>query len=122
MKHGGGSGYRRAMRITCTLGLTLVFSLATACSSSSTAPPPPATTPPTLTIEQGVDRPGEDYKDFDLDDARPEACRDACEKDAACKAFTFVKAGVQGDKARCWLKQAVPGALPNDCCASGIRP
>ncbi len=74
-----------------------------------------------MAIEQGIDRPGEDFKDFDLDDARPEVCRDACEKEPQCKAFTFVKAGVQGDKARCWLKTTVPAPVPGDCCASGFR-
>jgi hypothetical protein len=118
------------MRIVTTLALLL--SLTAACSSSTTtptttpaapaAPAAPASTPPALSLEQGVDRPGEDYKDFDLDDARPEACRDACAQDATCKAFTFVKAGVQGDKARCWLKSTVPPAQPHDCCASGVRP
>lgn len=74
-----------------------------------------------MTMEPGIDRAGEDYRDFDLDQEKPELCRDACFADAACKAYTYVKAGVQGDKARCWLKQTVPGASQNDCCVSGVR-
>ncbi len=102
------------------LGVACTKSPAPTATTTTTTTPAPAGLPP-MAIEQGIDRPGEDFKDFDLDDARPEVCRDACEKEPQCKAFTFVKAGVQGDKARCWLKTTVPAPVPGDCCASGFR-
>ncbi|MBI2373640.1 MAG: PAN domain-containing protein [Deltaproteobacteria bacterium] len=73
-------------------------------------------------IEVGVDRPGSDLKSFDLTDAEPALCRDACALEAKCVAFTYVKPGVQGPSPRCWLKDHVPAAAPSDCCASGLVP
>jgi len=74
-----------------------------------------------MTVELDVDRPGKDYKNFDLSAANPNLCREACEKDPKCQAFTYVKPGVQGPKARCWLKHSVPPAKKNSCCVSGVR-
>jgi hypothetical protein len=62
-----------------------------------------------------------DYKDFDLAEARPELCQTACESDPECKAYTYVKPGVQGPHARCWLKSGVPKVVINDCCISGVK-
>lgn len=77
--------------------------------------------------ETGIDRPGSDYKNFDLQPPAPgtfggpiDVCRISCERDDACKAWTFVKVGVQGPKARCWLKNAIPGKVANSCCTSGV--
>ena len=39
-----------------------------------------------------------------------------------CKSWTYVKPGIQGPNARCWLKSATPGAKANNCCISGVRP
>lgn len=47
-------------------------------------------------------------------------CEDACKKRTDCKAFTYVKPGVQGKDGRCWLKRSVPKAVTNTCCTSGI--
>lgn len=73
------------------------------------------------TMERDTDRSGSDYRDFDLRRAEPEACRAACERESACRAWTYVKPGVQGDLARCWLKDAVPEPGANDCCVSGVK-
>ena len=68
-----------------------------------------------------TDRPGNNYRNFDLQQPDLDFCLDACQKDSRCKAFTYVKPGVQGPKARCWLKDAVPPEKPSDCCVSGVR-
>jgi 1-phosphatidylinositol phosphodiesterase len=83
-----------------------------------TTPPPPAAT---RQWEPQTDRPGSDYRSFDLRESRPELCRDACWSERQCRAFTYVRPGVQGLHARCGLKNAVPPARPNDCCLSGVR-
>lgn len=75
--------------------------------------------------ETWTDRPGMDYKSFwidkDIEDfVAVKQCEDACEKDSQCKAFTYVKAGVQGANARCYLKNAVPSPVKNTCCTSGV--
>jgi len=71
--------------------------------------------------EWGVDRPGGDYKRFELSNDQPSLCENACQSDVKCKAWTFVRPGIQGTKARCWLKNTVPVAKNNDCCVSGIK-
>jgi uncharacterized membrane protein len=72
-------------------------------------------------IEYDVNRVGSDYKSFDLAPADPALCQASYNGEAECKAWTFVKVGVQGPKARCWLKNAVPPATQSDCCASGFK-
>lgn len=80
-------------------------------------PPPPAG----RQWEPRTDRPGSDYRSFDLPAPRPELCRDACWREPQCRAFTYVRPGVQGPQARCWLKNPVPPARLNDCCLSGVK-
>ena len=84
------------------------------------APPPPPPAAPRQ-WEPQTDRPGMDYKGFDLPAPRPELCRDACWRDGSCRAFTYVRPGVQGPNARCALKSSVPPARPADCCLSGVK-
>jgi hypothetical protein len=101
---------------------TLPGSLA---AGSPTAIPPTAAPPiPTLStdMEPDTDRPGMDYKDFDLSASDPELCRSACFGEAQCLAYTYVKPGAQGAAAHCWLKSGVPPAQPNACCISGVKP
>lgn len=67
----------------------------------------------------GLDYPGNDYKSFYMDkDSWPD-CKSACENDAKCKAWTYVKPGYQGPKGRCYLKDALPKSVQNKCCVSG---
>ena len=73
-----------------------------------------------VNIEPNIDRPGKDYKNFDLPSSDPDLCRQACVDDPKCKAFTYVKPGIQGGYARCWLKSEVPPAKSNSCCISGV--
>jgi hypothetical protein len=73
-------------------------------------------------FEYKTDRPGSDFRDFDLPDrAGPKECLVACEQDDQCVAFTYVRAGVQGQNPRCWLKNRIPDAVPSDCCVSGVK-
>ncbi|QBK30454.1 PAN domain-containing protein [Roseitalea porphyridii] len=71
-------------------------------------------------MEDGVDRPGSDFERIVLTDADPAICQSACEDNAACLAWTFVKPGVQRDDAVCYLKEPAPAARENDCCISGL--
>jgi hypothetical protein len=72
-------------------------------------------------LEMGTNRPGYDFSNFDLPQANPELCRDACMRDGMCRAFTYVNPGVQGPYARCWLKNNLPRATPDGCCVSGVK-
>ena len=80
----------------------------------SVAPPPP-------NMEVDTDRPGHDYKDFALSSADPQLCLNACAGEGVCKAWTYVKPGIQGAKAHCWLKDVVPPPVNNTCCVSGVK-
>ncbi len=72
-------------------------------------------------MEFDTDRQGMDYKSFDLPSTDPNLCERACKEDPQnCKAWTYVKPGIQGPKARCWLKSGVPRAVRNTSCISGI--
>lgn len=91
------------------------------------APEPVAPVPPVpqagleADMEANTDRPGFDYRNFDLATADARLCRAQCEAEQRCLSWTYVAPGVQGPYARCWLKKAVPQAMTNGCCISGIK-
>lgn len=72
-------------------------------------------------LEKETNRLGNDYRSFELTADDPELCRAACDDDARCKAFTYVKPGLQGPAARCWLKDSVPTPRAEGCCVSGVK-
>jgi hypothetical protein len=72
-------------------------------------------------LEPGTDRPGSDYRNFDLPLPRPEDCQSACMNEYACVAFTYVNPGVQGPNPRCWLKSSVAAPQASSCCVSGVK-
>jgi uncharacterized coiled-coil protein SlyX len=93
----------------------LALSLLLACCAA------PAFAADTVTLEPATDRMGSDYNGFALDAADPQQCRQACAADTKCKAYTYVKPGVQGPQAMCFLKSAAAPATASDCCTSGVR-
>lgn len=74
-----------------------------------------------VSLEPDTNRPGMDYRSFDLQDDRPELCRQACERDEKCRAYTYIKPGIQGPQARCWLKSGIPAPKKGGCCVSGVK-
>src|SRR5262245_21783981 len=86
------------------------------CTVRATTTPPPAY--PASNLEWNVDRPGSDYRSFDLASPSPETCQATCMQEQACVAFTYVNPGVQGPNPRCWLKNAIPQPVPQNCCVS----
>ena len=92
------------------------------CVSGLASQAPAVSTPPLRAgMEAGTNRPGQDYRNFDLPAADPGLCQNACAGDSRCRAWTYVKPNtVQGPHPRCWLKDKVPAAVPNDCCVSGV--
>jgi len=73
-----------------------------------------------MTLEAKTDRPGADYRSVEIE-GPPEQCARRCADESECAAFTYVKPGVQGEKARCWLKTSVPDARPNPNTVSGVK-
>ena len=95
----------------------LVAAVVAGCTVVATAPPPPPGPPPAaaaegLCWEPDTDRPGSDYQNLPV--ALPQDCREACARDARCRAFTD-RGG------RCWLKKVVPPAVASGCCTSGAK-
>ncbi len=76
---------------------------------------------PGAEVEPNTDRPGSDYRSFFLNRPVPDLCRSQCARENRCKAYTYVKPGVQGRRAKCWLKHSVPAARHNTNCVSGVK-
>jgi len=72
-----------------------------------------------FTFERNIDRPGLDFRNVPSPGASD--CSFTCQLENQCRAWTFVRPGVQGPSGRCFLKRAVPVASRNRCCTSGIR-
>ena len=70
-------------------------------------------------LEMDTDRPGMDITSFDLPSPDPAMCMTACQDYGGCTAFTYVKPGMQGTAARCWLKSGIPAPVQSTCCISG---
>jgi hypothetical protein len=96
------------------------------CPGAPRAAAPAAPQPPRFDTSVGgpweanIDRPGGDYRSFNLPSAHPSLCRDACQTDSRCRAWTYVNPGVQGPAPRCWLKASVPGAVRSQNTHSGV--
>ena len=69
----------------------------------------------------GIDRPGSDIGNVVLTTPNPAQCQQQCTDNASCQSWTFVKPGVQGPNAVCYIKGGVPTEQANACCTSGIK-
>jgi hypothetical protein len=72
-------------------------------------------------IESSVDRTGGDYRQFDVSKSpSAEACKQACEGENRCRAWTYVRPGYLGANARCYLKDKIKPPRRKPCCMSGV--
>ncbi|HYE45918.1 MAG TPA: PAN domain-containing protein, partial [Caulobacter sp.] len=70
----------------------------------------------------GVNLPGHDIHSYALQSPDPGYCRLACDQNAQCQSWTFVKPGAQGPNAMCWLKgTANIGGVQDQSTISGIK-
>lgn len=76
---------------------------------------------PSMSVEPGMDRPGNDLYVISLVSPDPNLCSVACANEPLCKAYTYVAPGVQGAEAQCYLKNPIPKAAVSDCCTSGVK-
>jgi len=72
-----------------------------------------------FSFERDVDRPGSDFSNTASNS--PEDCSFACQLQNHCRAWTFVRPGIQGPSGRCFFKDPAPRAVRNNCCTSGAR-
>jgi hypothetical protein len=80
-------------------------------------PPPP---PSGQGLDQGFDRYGGDYRDFDLPSGNPADCRAACAAEQRCRSFAMTRPGAWAASAHCWLKDQVPEPTPSAGRVSGV--
>ena len=72
-------------------------------------------------IENSIDRTGGDYRHFELpSNPSVEACKQACEGESRCRAWTYVRPGYIGRAARCYLKDRIKRPRRKPCCMSGV--
>ena len=72
-------------------------------------------------MENKVNRPGSDYDRFHINDHRPDRCQSECQRqNDRCKAWAYVRPGIQHKYAVCYLKHAVPSPVRDACCISGV--
>ena len=95
-------------------------------ATTPTPTPPPRVSakpgpPASPTFEFDTDRPGSDYSNFNLSTADPALCATQCAQQERCQAWTYIKPGVEGPSARCWLKERIPAAVVATFAVSGVR-
>lgn len=74
-------------------------------------------------MENDTDRASFDYHRIELPGRTPEVCQRACRDDPEkCRAWTYVRPGIQGPQALCYLKHSAPAPATNKCCISGVEP
>lgn len=83
--------------------------------------PPPVQNEATTVGQIGVDRPGNDYRSFNIQRADARLCKQACDNEQQCRAWAMTKPGRDNPQARCWLKNQVPQPRPNGNVISGIK-
>jgi len=72
-------------------------------------------------IEYSIDRSGGDYRHFDLTaDQDVNACKQTCEGENRCRAWTYVRPGYGAQAARCYLKDKIKPPRRRPCCMSGV--
>jgi hypothetical protein len=73
---------------------------------------------PALAVD-GTNLPGSDYANFPAHSAK--VCMNTCAGESRCKAYTWVKPGIQGPGGMCWLKHSEPDIVKDACCDSFTR-
>ena len=64
--------------------------------------------PKSATLETSIDRPGGDYKGFEVKSGEgEESCQAACTADNKCRAWTYARAGYIGKEGHCFLKREI---------------
>jgi hypothetical protein len=76
----------------------------------------------TVTKVENQNIPGGNYRSFELMQGTTfNACIDSCLNDPKCKAYTYVKPGVQKKNAVCWLKSSASYPEVDSTCISGVK-
>ena len=72
-------------------------------------------------VENSIDRIGGDYRNFEIPANQDvAACKQACEGENRCRAWSFARPGYGGPTARCYLKEKITPPKRRPCCMSGV--
>jgi PAN domain len=71
--------------------------------------------------QSGYDRPGGDYASAAVANGDPAVCAARCERDKACKSWSFSYPPAGGGAAMCSLKHEIVPRVAASCCVSGVR-
>jgi hypothetical protein len=72
-------------------------------------------------VENAIDRIGGDYRNFEIPANQDvQACKQACEGENRCRAWSFARPGYGGPTARCYLKEKITAPRRRPCCMSGV--
>jgi len=72
-------------------------------------------------VENAIDRIGGDYRNFEIPAKQDvEACKQACEAENRCRAWSYTRAGYGGPTAKCFLKDKITRPRRRPCCMSGV--
>ena len=100
-----------------TIGATCRGYRVIRCAGGGAAVTPPG--PARGAYEFDTNRPGGDLWWGNIA-GNHEECHRWCNRDLRCRSFTWVKPGIQGASARCWIKNTIPAPQVNGCCVSGV--
>jgi hypothetical protein len=71
-------------------------------------------------VENSIDRVGGDYRNFVIPGSQDAtACKQACEADNRCRAWSYARQGYGGPP-RCYLKDSITAPRRRPCCMSGV--
>lgn len=72
-------------------------------------------------VENAIDRIGGDYRNFEIPANQDvAACKQACEGENRCRAWSYVRPGYGATAARCYLKDKITAPKRRPCCMSGV--
>lgn len=71
--------------------------------------------------QSGYDRPGGDYAHATVAGGDPAVCASRCERERACRSWSFFYPTQAGAPATCFLKRTVQRPVRSNCCVSGVR-
>ncbi|MCU0544730.1 MAG: protein kinase [Oscillatoriaceae cyanobacterium Prado104] len=73
-------------------------------------------------LEENTDRIGSDYSNMFISKPDPDLCKQICAVDEQCQSFTYVRPGIEGDRARCYFKNGVPSPSLREGRSSSVKP
>jgi hypothetical protein len=112
----------------CSLKAVIPQEFKDICCTSAVerVPAPDMRVPPPVAADvtgakPGIELEGGTYRYFAGAEATPQACQAACRGEGQCLAWDYVRPGVFGADARCFLKNSASVQVSSPCCIAGFE-